>query len=154
VRCSRNNTSSLRKFCLTRISRSMGRTVINVNSQVRFRTRIRRLLANVRENFYERMALPTNLLHQRFSELSSTMTAMQVYKVEQPSVTSFHLLAFCLKKTGNYNLRVYSSPNIIRVIKSRRMRWKGHAASMWNSRGAYGVSGFSWGDLMERYRRR
>jgi hypothetical protein len=117
----------------------MERTLINVNSQVRFRIRIKQLLDHVRENVYERMARPTTLLYQRFNELSSTVTAMQVYKVEQPSVTSFHLLAFCLKKTGNYNLCVYCSPNIIRVIKSRRMRWEGHVAGMWNSRGAYGV---------------
>jgi hypothetical protein len=26
---------------------------------------------------------------------------------------------------------VYSSPNIIRVIKSRRLRWVGHVARMW-----------------------
>jgi hypothetical protein len=25
---------------------------------------------------------------------------------------------------------LYSSPNIVRVIKSRRMRWSGHVASM------------------------
>jgi hypothetical protein len=27
-----------------------------------------------------------------------------------------------------------SSPNIIRIIKSRRMRWTGHAARMWEMR--------------------
>jgi hypothetical protein len=26
---------------------------------------------------------------------------------------------------------LYSSPNIVRVIKSRRMRWAGHVACMW-----------------------
>jgi hypothetical protein len=30
---------------------------------------------------------------------------------------------------------LYSSPNIIRVIKSRRMRWTGHAARMGEGRG-------------------
>ena len=34
---------------------------------------------------------------------------------------------------------LYSSPIIIRVIKSRRMRWAGHAARMGESRGAYSV---------------
>jgi hypothetical protein len=33
----------------------------------------------------------------------------------------------------------YHSPNIIRVIKSRRMRWAGHVASMGEKRGAYRV---------------
>jgi hypothetical protein len=31
---------------------------------------------------------------------------------------------------------LYSSPNIIRVIKSRRMRWTGHVARMVEERGA------------------
>jgi len=30
---------------------------------------------------------------------------------------------------------LYSSPNIVRVIKSRRMRWAGHVASMGEGRG-------------------
>jgi hypothetical protein len=30
---------------------------------------------------------------------------------------------------------LYSSPNIIRVIKSRRMRWSGHVARMGERRG-------------------
>jgi hypothetical protein len=34
---------------------------------------------------------------------------------------------------------LYSSPNIVRVIKSRRMRWVGHVACMGDGRGVYGV---------------
>jgi len=34
---------------------------------------------------------------------------------------------------------LYSSPNIVRVIKSRRMRWAGHVARMGEERG--GVQG-------------
>jgi hypothetical protein len=34
---------------------------------------------------------------------------------------------------------LYSSPNIIRVIKSRRMRWAGHVARMGEKRGAYRI---------------
>jgi len=33
----------------------------------------------------------------------------------------------------------YSSPNVIRVIKSRRMRWAGHVARMGERRGVYRV---------------
>jgi len=36
-----------------------------------------------------------------------------------------------------YNL--YSSPNIVRVIKSRRMGWTGHVARMGEGRGVYSV---------------
>jgi hypothetical protein len=34
---------------------------------------------------------------------------------------------------------LYSSPNIIRVIKSRRLKWAGHVTLMGERRGAYGV---------------
>jgi hypothetical protein len=34
---------------------------------------------------------------------------------------------------------LYSSPNIVRVIKSRRMRWAGHVARMEEGRGVYRV---------------
>jgi hypothetical protein len=32
---------------------------------------------------------------------------------------------------------LYSSPSIIRIIKSRRMRWADHVARMWEKRNAY-----------------
>jgi hypothetical protein len=38
---------------------------------------------------------------------------------------------------------LYSSPNIVRVIKSRRMRWAEHVARMWEGKGVYRVS-FGW----------
>jgi hypothetical protein len=41
---------------------------------------------------------------------------------------------------------LYSSPNIIRVIKSRRMRWVGHVARM-GKREVH--TAFWWGDLRE-----
>ena len=34
---------------------------------------------------------------------------------------------------------LYSSPNIVRVIKLRRMRWAGHVACMGEERGVYRV---------------
>jgi hypothetical protein len=34
---------------------------------------------------------------------------------------------------------MYSSPNIIRVVKSRRMGWAGHVARMGEVRGAYRI---------------
>ena len=42
---------------------------------------------------------------------------------------------------------LYSSPNIVRVIKSRRMRWAGHVARMVEERGCIG---FWWGNRRER----
>jgi hypothetical protein len=43
---------------------------------------------------------------------------------------------------------MYSPPNIMRVIKSRRMRWAGHIARM--GRGE-ACTGFRWGNLRGRF---
>jgi len=39
---------------------------------------------------------------------------------------------------------LYSSPNIVRVIKSRRMRWAGHVARMGEKRGCIRVWWGNW----------
>ena len=44
---------------------------------------------------------------------------------------------------------LYSSPNIVRVIKTRRMRWVGHMARMGEERGCIGSS---WGNRREYHR--
>ena len=42
---------------------------------------------------------------------------------------------------------LYSLPNIVRVVKSRRMRWAGHVARMGEERGVHRVLvGDHWGD--------
>jgi hypothetical protein len=44
------------------------------------------------------------------------------------------------RRLHNEELNVlYCSPNIVRVIKSRRMRWAGHVARMGEERGVYRV---------------
>ena len=44
------------------------------------------------------------------------------------------------RKLHNEELNnVYPSPNIVRVIKSKRMRWAGHVARMGEGRGVYRV---------------
>jgi hypothetical protein len=44
------------------------------------------------------------------------------------------------KKLHNDELhRLYSTPNIVRVIKSRRLRWAGHVARMGEGRRVYRV---------------
>ena len=52
------------------------------------------------------------------------------------------------RKLHNEELNdLYSSPNIVRVIKSRRMRWAGHVVLMGRGK-AY--TGYCWGKLKER----
>jgi hypothetical protein len=43
------------------------------------------------------------------------------------------------RKLHNQLHDLYSSPNIVRVIKSRRMRWAGHVARLGEERGVYRV---------------
>jgi len=44
------------------------------------------------------------------------------------------------RKLHNEELNdLYSSPSIFQVFKSRRMRWTGHVARMWERRGVYRV---------------
>jgi len=44
------------------------------------------------------------------------------------------------KRLHNEELNdLFSSPNVVRVIKSRRMRWAGHVARMGKERGVYRV---------------
>jgi hypothetical protein len=43
------------------------------------------------------------------------------------------------KLRNDENHSLYCSPNIVKVIKSRRMRWAGHVARMGEGRGVYRV---------------
>jgi len=52
------------------------------------------------------------------------------------------------RKLYNVELNdLYSSPNIVRVIKSRRKTWAGHVA---NTERGEAYSGFWWGNLRDR----
>jgi hypothetical protein len=52
------------------------------------------------------------------------------------------------RKLHNEELNdLYSFPNIVRVVKSRRMRWAGHVSHMGRREGC---TGCWWGNQMER----
>ena len=56
---------------------------------------------------------------------------------------NFKIVNIMFNKIGNVNNvelnDLYSSPNIVRMIKSRRMRWAGHVARMSEERVVYRV---------------
>jgi hypothetical protein len=59
------------------------------------------------------------------------------------------------RKLHNELHSLYSSPNIIRMMKSRRMRWAGHVAHMGERRNAYrGLVGKPEGKIPQRRPRR
>jgi hypothetical protein len=54
------------------------------------------------------------------------------------------------RKLHNEELHnLYCSPSIIRMIKSRRMRWAGHVACMEEKRNTY-ILGFWWANQKKR----
>jgi hypothetical protein len=53
----------------------------------------------------------------------------------EPSLSLAHVSIVKLQYEELHNL--YSSPSIIRIIKSRRMRWAGHVARMGEERNVY-----------------
>jgi hypothetical protein len=50
-----------------------------------------------------------------------------------------HLTSLRYTRHNDELYDLYSSPNIVRVIKSRRIRWVGHVARMREDRGVYRV---------------
>jgi hypothetical protein len=51
-----------------------------------------------------------------------------------------YIIDIIWRKLHNEELhRLYSAPSIIRMIKSRRMRWAGHVAQMGEKRNAYRI---------------
>jgi len=55
--------------------------------------------------------------------------------VNKPVVNSSILVLYCSMELHNVELNdLYPSPNIVLVIKSRRMKWVGHVARMGEER--------------------
>jgi hypothetical protein len=64
------------------------------------------------------------------------MIANESYEI----MAQFKYLIATVRRLYNEELHnLYPSPNIIRVIKSRRMRWAGHIARMRDIRNAYNI---------------
>jgi hypothetical protein len=74
------------------------------------------------------------LREERKLRVSENMVLRRIFGPRRDEVTGIR------RRLHNEELNdLYSSPNIVRVIKSRRMRWAGHVARMCEERGVYRV---------------
>ncbi|KAJ4436652.1 hypothetical protein ANN_16783 [Periplaneta americana] len=85
-------------------------------------------------------------LHRYRRRLFELRIADEVRRVKSRQYALINLLNFRDEVTGEWRKlhntelhALYSSPDIIRNIKSRRLRWAGHVAHMGESRNAYRV---------------
>jgi len=63
-----------------------------------------------------------------------------VLSLERPTVECRNEVTGDWRRLHNEELNdLYSSPNVVRVIKSTRMRWAGHVARMSEEKGVYRV---------------
>jgi hypothetical protein len=102
-----------------------------------------RLIKNLKIKIYKTVILP--VVPHRYETWSLTLREEHRLKVFENRVLR---KIFGHKREEDRSWRklhndefhnLYSSPNIIRVIKSRRMRWAGHVARMEEGRGVYRV---------------
>ena len=103
----------------------------------------------------QRIAIPTELFrstnkHEIQIHIKNNKVLRRIFGPKRDEVTGEW------RRLHNKELyAVYSSPNIIRVIKSRRLRWAGHVARMGERRGAYrALVGKPKGRSLRRPRRR
>jgi len=79
------------------------------------------------------------VIHVNIWVCAPFFTVIQLLIVWYPDILIFFLLLcsmFCYIIVAKQELNdLYSSTNIVRVIKSRRMRWAGHVALMGEERG-------------------
>ena len=81
---------------------------------------------------------PTNLHMNTSPFLSDTCIIYAVWHWRQQDFPGYWQISGEWRKLRNEELNdLYSLPNIVRVVKSRRMRWAGHVACMGEDRGVH-----------------
>ena len=70
-----------------------------------------------------------------FNDIHSYKTSYSIIIFINVKVWFFNHI--CCKGEGKGKVKCYSSPNILPVIKARRMRWAGHVARVGEERGMY-----------------
>ena len=98
------------------------------------------LSKNLKINMYRTIILPVcetwslTLREERRPRVFENRVLRRIFSSKKDEVTREW------RKLHNKQLNdLYSSPNIVRLIKSRRMRWAGHVACMRMGRGVYRV---------------
>jgi hypothetical protein len=92
--------------------------------------------------FHGREILSLTLRKEHRLRVFLNMVLTRIFESKRDEVTGEW------RKLHNKELHdLYSSPNIVRVIKSRRMRWAGHVARVGKRELCIG---FRWGKLRER----
>ena len=72
--------------------------------------------------------------------ITHTNTCIYIYMYVLFKKSKIYIVTGELRRLHEEELNdLYSSPNIVRVIKSRTMRWSGHVARMGEERGVYRV---------------
>jgi len=102
------------------------------------------LSTNINTKIYRSLILPLvlyglqawslTLREEHRLRLFDNMVLKTIFRLKRDEVTGEWRR---IHKGKVYNL--YTSPNIIRVIKSRRTRWPGHVERLWEMRAAYMV---------------
>jgi hypothetical protein len=70
-----------------------------------------------------------------FLQISNRLLYSDVFKFKLINISAENWRKLHNEELHNF----YSSPNIIRMIKSRRMSWAGHVARMGETRNAYRI---------------
>ena len=78
-------------------------------------------------------------------QCSGNTSALNTYPVRRARMNI--MCRRLIEKTFSIAYDNLTSPNIIRVMKSRRLKWAGHVARMWEGREVHTVS--QWGNLTE-----
>ncbi|KAJ4441711.1 hypothetical protein ANN_11569 [Periplaneta americana] len=115
----------------------------NINS-VKLSKRVTRVCQNLKLRIYKTVILP--VVHYGCETWTLTLREEHRLRVFENKVLRIIFGAKRDEVTGEWRKlhntelhALYSSPDIIRNIKSRRLRWLGHVASMGESRNAYRV---------------
>ena len=96
---------------------------------------ISEVYVKVKEKYFKTKYMPADiLLNFKRYDLFQNMVLRRIFGPRRDEVTGEW------RRLHNEELSdLYFSPNIVRLIKSRRMRWVGHVACMGEERGVYRV---------------